>query len=133
MLPSTVASEHSPTVAHEMPQAFAPCGQRGKISIRRPPASRLIQTRMRVESHVLFRPRNNEAVAVLRQFRRNLWGSRRQIVTCVPTSTSRHAERLPSAPARPGRFAGVGAVTMVSKTTPGIRKYLRKASVLNLK
>jgi hypothetical protein len=31
---------------------------------------------MRVESDVLFGPRNNEAVAVLRQFRRNLWGSR---------------------------------------------------------
>jgi hypothetical protein len=30
---------------------------------------------MRVESDVLFRARNNEAVAVLRQFRRNLWGS----------------------------------------------------------
>jgi len=36
MLPSTVAPGHSPTVAHEMPQAFAPCGQRGKTSIRRP-------------------------------------------------------------------------------------------------
>ena len=39
-------------------------------------------------------PRNNEAVAVLRQFRRNLWGSRPPIVTCVPPSTTRPAERL---------------------------------------
>ena len=31
---------------------------------------------MRVESDVLFRPRNNEAVAFLRQRMRNLWGSR---------------------------------------------------------
>ena len=39
-------------------------------------------------------PKNNEAVAVLRQFRRNLWGSRPPILTCVPTSATRPAERL---------------------------------------
>jgi hypothetical protein len=39
----------------------------GKISIRRPSFKRLVQTGMRVESDVLFRPKNNEAVAILRQ------------------------------------------------------------------
>ena len=42
---------------------------------------------MRVESDVLFRPRNNEAVAVLRQCRRNLCRlSPRKPMTCVRTS-----------------------------------------------
>jgi hypothetical protein len=59
-----------------MPQAFAPCGQRGQnFDPPTPDFQRLIQTAMRGESDVLFRPRNNEAVAVQRQFRRNLWGS----------------------------------------------------------
>jgi hypothetical protein len=72
MLPSTVAPGHSPTVAHEMPQAFAPCASGAKLRSADPGFGRLIQTGMRVESDVLFRTRNNEAVAVLRQHRRNL-------------------------------------------------------------
>jgi hypothetical protein len=54
MLPSTVASD--PTVAHEMPQAFAPCGQRGKIRSADPAFRRLIQTGMHVESDVSVPP-----------------------------------------------------------------------------
>jgi hypothetical protein len=50
-----------------MPQAFAPCGSRVKPRSADPGFKRLIQTGMRVESDVLFRPKNNEAVAILRQ------------------------------------------------------------------
>ena len=64
--PGFRAQSHSRTL--KKPQAFAPCGQPGKTFD--PPTrgfKRLIQTGMRVESDVLFRLKNNQAVAVLRQ------------------------------------------------------------------
>ena len=69
--PGFRAQSHSPNMkcrGHSRPAASR------VTSIRRPPASRDLSKPGCVWSQdVLFHPRNNEAVAVLRQARRNLW------------------------------------------------------------